>query len=130
MDFNLAKFLYEENSLGVFLLVTVALGGGAGWLTGRAIAATWRPWWQVAVYMLALGGVVRFFHFALFDGTLLSLHYYMVDTVVVLLFGLCGFRVTRAARMAEQYRWIYRRTGPMGWASKSSAPNAAGPESG
>ena len=56
------------------------MGGGAAWLAGRAIAATWRPWWHVAVYMLVLGVAVRFIHFALFDGTLLSPHYYLVDT--------------------------------------------------
>ena len=76
--------LSDEDSLGVFLLVTVAMGGGAAWLAGRAIAATWRPWWQVALYMLILGAAVRFIHFALFDGTLLSLHYYLVDHLVCL----------------------------------------------
>ena len=64
--------LYEENSFGVFLLVTLVLGGGTAWLSGRAIAQTWRPWWSVVAYMLVLGAIVRFFHFALFGGTLLS----------------------------------------------------------
>ena len=95
--------LFEEDSLGVFLLVTVFLGGGAAWLTGRAIAQTWRPWWSVAAYMLVLGAVIRFFHFALFGGTLLSLHFYAVDTGIALLFGMAGFRVTRARQMARQY---------------------------
>ena len=48
-------------------------------------------------YMLILGAAVRFLHFALFEGTLLSLQFYAVDTVVCLIFGLLGFRVTRAA---------------------------------
>jgi hypothetical protein len=43
-----------------FLLVTVILGGGAAWLSGRAIAQTWRPWWQGMLYMFILGGAVRF----------------------------------------------------------------------
>ena len=47
--------LYEEDYVGLFLLVTVVMGGGAAWLAGRAIAATWRPWWHVACYMLILG---------------------------------------------------------------------------
>ena len=34
-----------------------------------------------ALYMLVLAAAVRFFHFALFEGTLLSLQYYRVDTV-------------------------------------------------
>jgi NO-binding membrane sensor protein with MHYT domain len=56
--------LYEEDYVGLFLLVTVVMGGGAAWLSGRAIAATWRPWLHVAGYMLILGGAVRFIHFA------------------------------------------------------------------
>ena len=100
--------LYEENSFGVFLLVTVVLGGGTAWLSGRAIAQTWRPWWSVAAYMLVLGAVVRFFHFALFGGTLLSPHFYAIDTGVVLLFAMAGFRVTRARQMAQQYGFLGR----------------------
>ena len=49
------------------------IGGGAAWLAGRAIAQTWRPFWQVVVYMLLLGAAVRFVHFALFEADLLSL---------------------------------------------------------
>ena len=75
----------------------------AALMAGRAIAQTWRPWWSVAAYMLVLGAVIRFFHFALFGGTLLSLHFYAVDTGIALLFGMAGFRVTRARQMARQY---------------------------
>jgi hypothetical protein len=53
--------------LGVFFLVTVLLGGGTAWATGRAIATTWRPWWHTIGYMLILGGVVRVFHLAVFE---------------------------------------------------------------
>jgi hypothetical protein len=126
----LGELFYEEDSFFIFLLVTVILGGGAAFLTGRAIAMTWRPWWQVAAYMLVLGGAVRFFHMALFGGTLLSLHYYLVDTAFCLAFGFCGYRMTRAAQMAEQYSWLYRRAGPLSWAKKRPAPNAAASESG
>ena len=108
-------FIYEEGSLGVFILVTVILGGGAAALAGRAIAVTWRPWGQVFAYSLILGAVVRFFHFALFDGTLLSVYYYLVDCAVCLAFGLAGFRATRAAQMVSQYRWINEPGGPLRW---------------
>src|SRR5215831_20720170 len=103
MDWS--SLLYED-SLGVFLLVTVAMGGGAAWLSGRAIAATWRPWWHIVAYMLILGAAVRFFHYALFGGTLLSLHYYVVDSAIALVFALFGFRVTRARQMATQYGFL------------------------
>jgi NO-binding membrane sensor protein with MHYT domain len=114
-DLSVAGLLYQEDSFGVFLLVSILLGGGAAWLAGRAIAATWRPWWQVTFYMLILGLAVRFLHFALFDATLLSLHYYLVDTAVCLGLGLLGFRAARAAQMATQYRWIHVRTGAFTW---------------
>ena len=75
--------LYEEEYAGLFLLVTVIMGGGAAFLAGRAIASTWRPWWHVAFYMLLLGAAVRFIHFALFEGTLLSPQFFAVRRQVV-----------------------------------------------
>ena len=84
-------FVHEEGSFGVFLLVTIILGGGAAVLAGRAIAQTWRPWWQIVAYMLILGAAVRFIHFALFGGTLLSLHYYVVDSAICLALRLDRF---------------------------------------
>ncbi len=114
----MSGLLYEEDSLGVFLLVTVVLGGGAAALAGRAVALTWRPWWQVAVYMLMLGAAVRFIHFALFDGTLLSIHYYAVDSLVCMAFGFAGFQAARARRMVIQYPWINEPDGPLRWRRK------------
>jgi hypothetical protein len=112
-------FLHEEGSFWVFVLVTIILGGGASALAGRAIALTWRPWLQVVVYSLILGAAVRFIHYALFGGTLLSAHYYLVDSVVCLLCGLLGFRAARAAQMVRQYRWINEPAGPLRWRRKS-----------
>jgi uncharacterized membrane protein len=114
----IAAFFYEDESFGIFLLVTVVLGGGAAVLAGRAIAATWRQWWQVVVYMLILGGAVRFIHFALFGGTLLSPHYYAVDSAVCLAAGLLGFRAARVSQMVRQYRWINVPDGPLRWRRK------------
>jgi hypothetical protein len=108
-------FLHEEGSFGIFLLVTIILGGGAAALAGRAIAATWRPWGQAVAYSLILGGAVRFIHFALFGGTLLSAHYYLVDSAVCLAFALLGFRFTRAAQMVTQYRWLNVPDGLLRW---------------
>ena len=116
--FSVPHLLAEEDNFGVFFLVTVFLGGGAAWLTGRAAAQTWRPVWQVIIYSLILGGAVRFIHFSLFDGTLLSLHFYAVDAVFCLGVGLLGFRVARAAQMVRQYRWINEADGAMRWRRK------------
>jgi hypothetical protein len=117
--------IYEESSVGLFLLITCVLGGWAAWMTGRAMAKTWRPFWQLLLYTLLLAGLVRFIHFALFAGTLLSLHYYVVDLVVVALIASAGFRVTRTRQMTTQYRWLYERTGPFSWREKPEAGSAA-----
>jgi hypothetical protein len=130
MDWSIPHLLYEEDSFGVFVLVTLAMGGGAAWASGRAIAATWRPWWQIVAYMLILAGAVRFIHFALFGGTLLSLHYYVVDAAVCLFFGFFGFRVTRAGQMATQYGFLNERTGLLSWARRAAASRPDGAKSG
>jgi hypothetical protein len=122
--------LYEEDYAGLFLLVTVVMGGGAAYLAGRAIAATWRPWWHVAFYMLLLGVTVRFIHFALFEGTFVSPHFYAVDTAVCLIFGYLGFRATRVTQMTTQYRWINARAGALRWARRSTALPGKQPETG
>jgi hypothetical protein len=130
MNFRIPEFLSDENSVAVFLFVTVVLGGGAAWLTGRAIAATWRPIWQVAVYTLILSLAVRFVHFALFDSKLLSLHYYLVDYVVCLGFGLLGFRLTRVDQMVTRYSWIIAPAGGFRWRRRDHASPAQTPKSG
>lgn len=107
--------LLSEDDIRVFFLVTVFLGGSAAWLTGRAAAQTWRPLWQVAVYALILALAVRFIHFSLFSGTLLSLHYYLIDAAVCLVLGLLGFRAARARQMVGQYSWINEPNGPLRW---------------
>ncbi len=75
--------LYEEPSIWLFILVTCLMGGWAAWMAGRACAKTWRPLVIVIFYMLLLGIAVRFIHFALFGGTMFTLHYYIVDTIVL-----------------------------------------------
>ena len=112
---TVSQFIYEEGSFGVFLLVTVLLGGGTAGLSGRAIAETWRPAWQVVGYSFILGAAVRFFHFSLFGGSLLSAHYYLIDSAVCLAFGFLGFRATRVAQMVTQYRWINETQGRLRW---------------
>jgi len=55
----------------------------------------------------------------LFGGTLLSLHYYAVDSVICLAFGLIGFQAARAAQMVSQYRWINQPNGWLRWRRKA-----------
>jgi len=114
-DFSFTQIFFEEGSFGVFLLVSIFLGGGAAWLSGRAIALTWRPSWQVFVYSLILGCAVRFIHFSLFGGGLLSLHYYAIDSAVCMILGFLGFRAARVSQMVSHYRWINQPDGPLRW---------------
>jgi hypothetical protein len=122
MYFSIPELIADERSLGVFFLVSVCMGGGAAWLAGRAIAATWRPWWHIALYMMLLGLAVRFLHFALFDSKFLSLHYYLVDYAVCLAFGLLGFRLMRVSQMVTRYNWINQRTGMLRWRRRDQVP--------
>ncbi|MDQ0509315.1 hypothetical protein QOZ99_000192 [Angulomicrobium amanitiforme] len=110
-----APWFVVEVSRGDFTLVTLFLGGGAAWLTGRSVAGTWRSYRQALIYALLLGCVVRFFHFALFLGTLLSWHYFLTDTAFLIAVATLGFRSERARQMATRYGWIYRQSGPFGW---------------
>lgn len=99
---------FLSDGAGPFLLVTVVLGGGAAWQAGRATAQTWRPWWQVVVLMFVLGAAVRFIHYALFDGDLLSPVDYGLDTAVAVAAAALGFRTERARQMARQYGFLVR----------------------
>ncbi len=130
MHLSIPELLSEERSLGIFLLVSVAMGGGAAWLAGRALAATWRPWWHLALYMLLLTLAVRFIHYALFDSKFLTLHYYVVDYAVCLGIGLLGFRVMRVKQMVTRYSWINERAGLLRWRRRDLTTGSDLPESG
>jgi Domain of unknown function (DUF6867) len=114
-----------ETTIVDFLLVTVFLGGAAAYLTGRAMASVWRPLPLLVFYILLLNAAVRFIHYSLFGGTLLSLHYYLVDLVILLILAGLGFRLTRSAQMAGQYRWLYQRAGLLWWRRRPAAENEA-----
>jgi hypothetical protein len=111
----MAGLTYDGNSLLVFALVTVLLGGSAAALTGRAIAEAWRPLWHVLPFTLLIGAAVRFLHFALFGGALISPGYYVVDTAVSVACGLIGFRLMRVSQMVGCYGWINQRAGAFQW---------------
>ncbi len=107
--------LYAGESLIDVILVTAALGGGAAWLSGRAIARAWHPAWQVVFAALLLGAAARFIHYALFQGELLSAPSYGCDSLIFLVVALIAWRATRASQMVRQYPWLYARAGPLRW---------------
>ena len=108
-----------EVSLVDFLLVTVFLGGGAAYLTGRAVAVTWRPLIKLVGFVVILSAAVRFIHYALFGGTLLSMQYYLFDLAVLFCLAGLGFQLTRTRQMVDQYSWLYERSGLLGWRQRS-----------
>lgn len=111
--------LYEEASIWQFFFVTCLLGGWAAWMTGRACAQTWRTYPKLVLYILGLGIAVRFIHHALFEGTMFSLQYYVVDTIVLLIFATLGYKYTRTNQMVNQYHWLYEKASPLSWRPKS-----------
>lgn len=111
--------LYEEPSILQFFFVTCLLGGWAAWMTGRACAQTWRSVPSLVLYLLLLAIAVRFIHHALFNGTMFSLQFYIVDAVVLLIIGALGFRYTRTGQMVDQYSWLYERSSLLSWKPKN-----------
>ena len=107
--------LYDDSSVYIFLLVSVVIGGAAGFSTGRAIALTWRPGWHLIASALVLGVAVRFIHHALFGASFLLSHYYFIDAFLVLIAAFTGFRLTRVKQMTTRYRWLYEAAGRFGW---------------
>lgn len=98
-------------SLAVSIGLTLALGGGAALMTGRAIAGGWRPAWQVLLAAFGLGLADRFLIYGLFDGPLLSLRGYVADVAVIAAIGLLSYRLAQVRLMVRQYPWLYRREG-------------------
>ncbi|HEY1246317.1 MAG TPA: hypothetical protein VGF29_15945 [Hyphomicrobiaceae bacterium] len=113
--------LYDLGGNGpwVFLLVTCLLGGVGAFVSGRAMAQTWRPYWQVPLYMLGIAAGIRFIHHALFDEVLLSLKNFGVDFAVAVVAASAGYRLVRAGQIARQYGWLFERAGPFGWRRKA-----------
>ncbi|MGH1351904.1 MAG: DUF6867 family protein [Methyloligellaceae bacterium] len=98
--------LFAEKSLLTFLCLTVLIGGGIAAISGRAVAITWRPRWQLFFYMLLLSCVLRFFHWSLFEGTLLSLHYYAIDAAILIIGAMLGYQLSRMQQISTHYYWL------------------------
>ncbi len=102
---------FTEGSFGVFLLLTVILGGGAAFLAGRSLAKDWRSVTSLLTFMIPLGAGVRFLHFALFQHPLFSLTHFISTTLILMGFAYLGYRLKRVSQMVTQYPWLYERSG-------------------
>lgn len=105
-------------SWGVFVAVTVLVMGFAAYMTGQALANTWKPLWHAVIYAVLMGFADRFLVFALFDGSLSSVLGYIVDTTVLVAISVFAFRSTQARKMVSQYPWLYERRGLFTWKSR------------
>jgi hypothetical protein len=110
---------FIEDSPWIFLIMTVIIGGGAAFMAGRGLASGWRPVWMAIAYMIPMGLALRFFHYALFEGNLLSLRFFITDTLVLVAAALLGYRLTRVKQIVSQYPWLYERAGPLAWRGKN-----------
>ena len=110
-----------EGSPWIFVILTLVIGGGCAYMAGRSVAIGWRSPAIAALYGLLLACAVRFLHFGLVRGTLLSPYYFAIDLVVLIALALAGYRYTRAGQMANQYPWLYRRAGPFGWTTADAS---------
>ncbi|WP_366015104.1 DUF6867 family protein, partial [Mesorhizobium sp.] len=51
-------------------------------------------------------------------GTMFSLQYYIVDTIVLMILGFVGYQYTRTNQMVTQYNWLYERASLLSWKPK------------
>jgi hypothetical protein len=113
------------SSLGDFIGVTLVLFGGAAFMTGQALAGTWRPLWQMVPYGLLLAAANRFFSFALFHGQLLSPIGYAVDAAIMIGIGVFAYRLMLAHKMCNQYPWLFERAGLLRWRARRDGPGVS-----
>lgn len=116
---SLGYAVTSERGVFPFLLLTLLIGGGAAWRTGQAVAQNWGAMWPAVAYTALLAAAVRFLHFALFNGVLLSLSSYLIDFAILAVIAVIGHRARRTRNMTEQYGWMFERSGPLSWRDRS-----------
>jgi hypothetical protein len=108
--------IFEKFFLGE--LAFFGLACWATWMTGRAMATTWRTLGMFLLAALPLAAGVRFLHFALYEGPFLSLTHFLSDLAVLAAVGVIAYRYTRTNQMVTQYDWLYERASPLSWRPK------------
>jgi hypothetical protein len=104
--------LWPDSDFALLAFIVLdGLGAAAAVATGRALASGWSPEWRILPAMIALAAGVQFLHYALFQEDLLSLHYYAVTLVVLLVAAWIGYAAMRARQMATQYSWAFEKVG-------------------
>ncbi len=90
-----------------FLALTLIIGGAGAYVTGRAMALTWRGRWKAIAYMAPLAAAVRFLHYALFqEGT--DPPQALVCFGLLCVYAAIGYGLARRRQMQAQYPWMAR----------------------
>jgi hypothetical protein len=113
--------LFFETDTGVRYLLrflVLIIGFWTAWRAGKAAAEGWNNYLTVVVYTLLLGVVMRFLHFALFQGPFIDAFYYLLDVVILLVFSSAGYRIRRTRQMVQNYYWLYEPTSAFSFKKK------------
>jgi len=113
--------LFFESDTGVRYLLrflVLVIGFWTAWRAGKAAAEGWNNYLTVVVYTLLLGVVMRFLHFALFQGPFIDAFYYLLDVVILLVFSSAGYRIRRTRQMVQNYYWLYEPTSAFSFKKK------------
>lgn len=108
-------------SVAEFVVMTVVLFGGAGFLMGQALAQTWRPSWHLYPYAFLMAVANRILAYALFSGDLAAVGPFVTDFVIVAGLAALAYRITQARTMTRQYPWLYEQDGLFGWWERSAS---------
>ncbi len=111
-------FESDGSSRDVIRFIVMLIGFWTAWRAGRAAAEGWSDYPIVIVYSLLLGVMMRFLHYALFQGPFISPFYYVLDVVLLLIFASIGYRTKRTTQMVNNYYWLYERTSAFSWKKK------------
>ena len=111
-------FESDGSSKDVIRFLVMLIGFWTAWRAGRAAADGWSDYPVVVVYSLLLGVMMRFLHYALFQGPFISPFYYVIDVALLLVFASIGFRMKCTNQMVNNYYWLYERSSAFSWKKK------------
>lgn len=94
-----------------FFWMTVVMFGFAAWMSGRAVAQTWRPGWQVVPYAFLLACADRFLAWALFGAPLLAPVGFAIGWALLAAIALVAWRLASVRLQLRQYPWLFERSG-------------------
>ncbi len=113
--------LFFEGDTGVrsvIRLIVALIGFWTAWRSGKAAADGWSDYPIVIGYTVLLAAAMQFLHHALFDGPVISVFYYVIDFVLLLIFSTAGYRYRRTNQMVNNYYWLYEKTSAFSWKAK------------